>query len=287
MAAPFLKWAGGKGRAAAAISAAAPSSFATYHEPFVGGGAVFFALHGAGRVQQAVLNDSNSELMDTYLQVRDAADAVIASLELISAAYLDADGDGRAQIYYAIRASRPESPVARAARLIFLNKTCYNGLYRVNRGGGFNVPHGDYRRPRILDAEALRECAATLQRAVLCSEDFGESCTRAKPGDFVYLDPPYHPLSATSNFTGYTGDEFGKPEQERLHDAYLDLTCRGVAAVLSNSDHPYIRNLYDGCDLDIREVPMVRAINSVGSRRGAISELLISNVPLLESRRRD
>jgi DNA adenine methylase len=277
MATPFLKWAGGKARLAPAILAAAPAEFATYHEPFVGAGAVFFALNAAGRAHRAVLNDSNAELMEAFRQVRDDVEGVIASLELLAAAYLSCNREARAQVYYAIRAARPETASTRAARTIFLNKTCYNGLYRVNRKGEFNVPHGDYAKPPILDRALLHEAAGALRCADLRSDDFAEVCAAAQPGDFVYLDPPYHPLSATSNFTSYTDAAFGADEQRRLRDVFLDLTRRGIATLLSNSDHPFIRDLYEGQGFEMQSVLMGRAINSVGAKRAAIPELLISN----------
>lgn len=277
MATPFLKWAGGKGRLVPQIMAAAPESFATYHEPFLGAGAVFFGMASAGRITRARLNDSNRELMGAFIEVRDNLDGVVAALELLAAGYLGAGADARAEIYYAVRASCPTTSAARAARTLFLNKTCYNGLYRVNRKGEFNVPHGDYRRPPILDYRLLSEASAALQGAELGGDDFEAACGAAVRGDFVYLDPPYHPLSATSNFTSYTDGSFGEADQVRLRDCFVALAARGVAAVLSNSDHPFIRGLYEGHGLDIQTVTMNRAINSVGAKRAAISELLISN----------
>ena len=277
MATPFLKWAGGKGRLVPQILAAAPAEIATYHEPFVGAGAVFFGMAGAGRISRAVLNDSNRELMSAFRQVRDNLDGVVAALELLAAAYLAAGPEARAEMYYAVRAACPATDAARAARTIFLNKTCYNGLYRVNHKGQFNVPHGDYKRPPILDAHLLSDASAALQCAELRSDDFTTACAAARPGDFVYLDPPYHPLSATSNFTGYTDGAFGEAEQVRLRDCFVSLSERGVASVLSNSDHPFIHELYAGRDFEVQAVTMGRAINSVGSKRAPVSELLISN----------
>lgn len=277
MATPFLKWAGGKARLVPQIIAAAPAEIATYHEPFVGAGAVFFGMAAAGRIEHALLNDSNRELMSSFTQVRDNLGAVIASLELLAAAYLGAGPQARAEVYYAIRASSPATEAARAARTIFLNKTCYNGLYRVNRKGEFNVPHGDYKRPPILDCRLLAEASAALQCADLRSDDFETACAAAQPGDFVYLDPPYHPLSVTSNFTSYTDGAFGEAAQVRLRDSFAALAGRGVAAVLSNSDHPFIHELYAGRGFDVQAVRMSRAINSVGSKRAPVSELLISN----------
>lgn len=277
MATPFLKWAGGKSRLVPHIIAAAPQHIATYREPFVGAGAIFFALQASGRIERAVLNDSNRELMDTFRQVRDNLEGVVAALELLAAAYLGAGPASRGEIYYAVRASCPTTDAGRAARTIFLNKTCYNGLYRVNRKGEFNVPHGDYKRPPILDCRLLSQASAALQCTRLESEDFETACAAAQPGDFVYLDPPYHPLSATSSFTGYTHGAFSERDQVRLRDTLVSLTERGVAAALSNSDHPFIHDLYSGRGFDVQIVTMGRAINSVGAKRAPITELLIVN----------
>jgi DNA adenine methylase len=275
---PFLKWAGGKAKLAQRVVALAPEAFGRYHEPFVGAGAVFFALAEArGLQRRAALADANPELIACYRAVRDVPAELIARLQMLSDGYLGADETGRPAFYYEQRATVPDDPVQRAARFIFLNKTCYNGLYRVNSRGGFNVPHGRYTQPRILDAEGLRAAAAALAGADLCAGDFETACRAADPGDFVYLDPPYQPLSATSRFTSYTSGDFGPDEQVRLRDAFDDLTRRGVFAVLSNSDHPVVRDLYGGRGYECGLVEMSRAINSKGAGRAPISELLINN----------
>jgi DNA adenine methylase len=277
VAGPFLKWAGGKGRLAKRIVEAAPAGFVRFHEPFVGGGAVFFALQATGGVHSARLVDSNRELIECFGLVRDRTDDLIARLRQLSDAYLGLDHAARGEEYLARRADVPRDPVARAARLIFLNKTCYNGLYRVNAKGLFNVPHGRYAKPRILDEEALRASAASLGCAELVPEDFETACAHARPGDFVYLDPPYFPLSATSRFTDYTSGEFGAAQHERLRDTFEDLTRRGVAAMLSNSSVGFVEHLYGNRGYRIETVSMARAINSVGTKRAPIDELLIDN----------
>ena len=274
---PFLKWAGGKGKLAPLIAERAPERIARYHEPFLGGGAVFFALQERRLVREASLADRNADLMATYEAVRDDVEGVIAALGALSDEYLSLGHKERGLNYNTVRNQhRLRRPDRRAARLVFLNKTCYNGLYRVNSKGRFNVPHGRYVRPTILNEERLREASASLAKAELRAEDFAEACGRARPGDFVYLDPPYQPLSETSHFTSYTQDGFGVVEQERLRAVFDDLTARGVPALLSNSDHPFIRDLYEGYTLD--RVPMGRNINSKTTERSAISELLISNL---------
>jgi DNA adenine methylase len=273
---PFLKWAGGKGRLAPLIVERAPD-FRRYHEPFLGGGAVFFALRTAGKATAARLADGNAALIECYAAVRDEPAKLIDALGRLSDAYLSRDADGRAAFYYAQRARDPVDPVERAARLIFLNRTCFNGLYRLNASGRFNVPHGRYANPRILDEPGLRAASACLQGVELVAEDFESACAAAQPGDFVYLDPPYVPLSRTSSFTSYTSGDFGPAEQERLRDTFNDLTRRGVAAMLSNSEHPFVRELYEGRGYDLELVTMSRAINSVGTKRAPIPELVISN----------
>ncbi len=281
MAKPFLKWAGGKGKLAPLIIERAPKRIARYHEPFLGGGAVFFALQEAGLVGEASLADSNADLMATYTAVRDDVGGVIAALGELSEEYLSRESSQRGLYYYEVRNQRRlRRPDRKAARLLFLNKTCYNGLYRVNSKGHFNVPHGRYVRPTILDGERLREASASLAGAELRAEDFVDACARAQPGDFVYLDPPYQPLSATSAFTKYTGADFGFADQERLRDTFDDLTARGVPALLSNSSHPDIEELYREYGMD--RVPMGRAINSNGRGRAPIDELLVSNLSRVE-----
>jgi DNA adenine methylase len=178
-------------------------------------------------------------------------------------------------MYYEVRAQQPDSALGRATRLIFLNKTCFNGLYRVNRQGAFNVPHGRYARPRICAPEVVGGCADALRDARLSSVDFYEVCAAAVAGDLVYLDPPYQPISPTSSFTAYTDVSFGMADQVRLAHAVKEMTQRGVHVVLSNSAHPLLEELYRG--YNVRKVKMARAINSVGRGRAPIDELLITN----------
>lgn len=276
MATPFLKWAGGKGKLAPRLAELAPP-FVRYHEPFLGGGAVFYALEERGLVRSANLSDANALLIDTFRAVKDAVEEVIAALEPLALAFERATPEDRRQLYYAVREHRPVGEVATAAWLIFLNRTCYNGLFRVNGDGRFNVPYGRYARPRILDVARVRECSRALRCAQLDVGDFEEACERAEPGDFVYLDPPYHPLSATARFTSYTRDGFGREEQARLAACYERLTARGVAAALSNSAHEEVLRYYEGHGYDLALVPMPRAINSRGSGRTPIAELLVTN----------
>jgi DNA adenine methylase len=278
MSTPIVKWAGGKGKLVERIISRAPTHFHTYHEPFVGGGAVFFGLCREGRIRRAVLNDLNTDLIDTYRAVRDELDSVTEELGRLADEYLAAAHEDRAAVYYRVRAAKPANATARAAWLMFLNRTCYNGLYRVNRRSEFNVPHGDYVNPRILDKEGLSAASTCLQRAELTSVDFPVACRRAEAGDFVYLDPPYQPLTATANFTSYTSGNFGEADQLRLRDEFEALTLRGVAAILSNSSHQLISDSYEGRGYSLERVFMARAINSAAEGRAPIAELLISNM---------
>jgi DNA adenine methylase len=273
----FLKWAGGKAKLAPAILERAPADFRAYHEPFAGAASVFFAFHAAGRIHSGTLTDANPDLIECFTVVRDRVDDLLPALEPLERAYLPASHDDRASLYYSTRADTPCDPVRRAARLIFLNRTCYNGLYRVNRRGQFNVPHGRYARPRICDEPTLRAASAALQGIDLRTGDFAGACALVRPGDFVYLDPPYHPLSRTAHFTAYTQAPFAHPEQLRLRDTFDALTARGVHAILSNSDHEAVTSLYEGRAYTIDRVPMSRAINSKASGRAPIEELLVSN----------
>lgn len=269
-AAPFLKWAGGKGRLLPRILSCLPGRMRTYYEPFVGGGAVFFALAREGRFSRAVIGDRNTMLVEIYLAVRDRSGEVIALLSDHAAHATDPD------YYYAIRALDPATldPVRRAANLLFMNKTGFNGLFRVNRAGRFNVPFGRYANPRVLDEALLRAASRALQGVEIVEADFEEITARAGAGDAIYLDPPYLPLSKTSSFTAYGAASFGAAEHERLARAYRACLKRGVTAVLSNSWCPRTLALYDG--LACEQILVSRSINSVPGGRGRIPELLVT-----------
>ena len=264
---PFLKWAGGKRQLLAHIAALLPERIDTYFEPFLGGAAVFFRLAAEGRFRRAVLADANPELVICYQAIRADVDGVIRELGKFRN-----DRD----LYYRVRRRDPSklSPTARAARLIYLNRCGYNGLYRVNSSGQFNVPFGRYRRPIICDEGRLRAASAALQNADLRCDDFANTLKRVGRRDFVYLDPPYVPLSPTASFTAYAKRVFGAADQQRLADALRAMGTRKVPALLSNSDCGTTRELYRGFDR-IDRVPARRAINSVGERRGPVDELLV------------
>lgn len=263
---PFLKWAGGKGQLLPELLARLPGTFGAYHEPFVGGAALFFELRARGRLSRAVLSDANPVLVDTYTAIRDDVEGVIAAL---GAHRYDRDH------YYTVRAWDPATlPAAgRAARVIFLNKTCFNGLYRENSRGQFNVPFGRYANPRFCDGENLRAVSRALQGVEIRREEFGGVLDRAVAGDLVYFDPPYEPASATASFTAYHKGGFGRDQQQALRDVFATLAGRGVHVLLSNSDVPFIRDLYAGFRID--RVLAARSINSKADRREAVGEVLV------------
>lgn len=263
---PILKWAGGKRSLVPRILEELPERIDTYYEPFVGGAAVFLALAEEKRFVRAVISDKNKELVNLYTVVRDDLGKLLRKLEVLQHRTSEDD-------YYAIRADRPKDRISRAARLVYLNKTGYNGLYRVNSSGGFNVPYGRYKRPKIYDPERLAQATEALQEVTISVADFEESCAEAKKGDAVYLDPPYLPVSKTASFSAYHSEAFGLAEHERLAKLFGKLVKRGVCAVLSNSATPETRALYKPykpADVHVR-----RPINSVASRRGAVPELLV------------
>ncbi len=265
---PFLKWAGGKGRLLGQYEPFLPAAIDTYYEPFLGGGALFF--HLAGRMQRAVLGDINPELVNVYCCVRDQVEPLIRHL-------WDHQRRHNPSYYYEVRQRQAlRSPIERAARLIYLNKTCYNGLYRENSQGHFNVPVGNYKNPAICDPSLLRAASAALQIAELQTFSFEELRSRSlSPQDFVYFDPPYHPISPTSSFTGYSRYGFTSDDQIRLARVFATLSTRGQRVMLSNSDCEFIRQLYP--DFSLHPIQAARAINSRAGRRGKIGELLITS----------
>ncbi len=278
---PVLKWAGGKRQLLEPILSFVERSFPEriekYYEPFAGGAAVFFSLAGRQKFNHAKLTDMNADLIRVYIELRDNADAVIAELEKLAA--LELSKETYYQVREKVRAKRPGKDAARAARLIYLNRTGYNGLYRVNSSGEFNVPYGSYKNPRILDRPRLLAAAEALQDVELAVEDFESSCKKAKRGDFVYFDPPYVPVSKTASFAAYHSVAFTSAEHARLAETFARLTKRGVKTLLSNSDTPETRALYREFDRHTVIVHATRAINSNATRRGTVPELLVHSEP--------
>lgn len=267
---PFIKWAGGKTKLLPELAKRLPTSFNAYFEPFLGGGALFFNL----QPEQAFLSDQNYELILTYQTVRDSVQTLIKNLK---------QHKNESDYFYDVRGmDRHESfvrlnDINRASRFIYLNKTCFNGLYRVNSKGEFNTPFGKYTNPAICDVGTLTGCSNTLENTTLLSRHYLTIENDVIAGDFVYFDPPYQPTDA-GNFTSYTCDGFEGHDQVSLRDLCVRLSKKGVKFMLSNSDCPFITDLYQG--FNIERVQAGRSINSNGQGRGRVSELIIRNYGL-------
>ena len=268
VASPVIKWVGGKSKLLPELTARLPARFERYFEPFAGGAALFFRV----APERAVLADSNADLIALYTCLSRDVAAVIRKLEHHRAAHCEAH-------YYATRTQwndreLPWTTAERAATFIYLNKTCFNGLWRVNRAGAFNVPIGRYTDPPICVPEALRAASARLRRASLRCGDYREVVADARRGDFLYFDPPYDPVTPTANFTSYTAGAFGADEQRELAETARGLVARGCRVMLSNSDTPLIRSLYRG--FRIEQVKCARAINSNAAKRGDVDEVIMT-----------
>lgn len=268
---PIIKWAGGKRQLIDDIVPFIPSNASVYVEPFVGGGAVWLHL----QPKRAIINDYNGELINVYNVVRESSDELIALLEEHEAA-------DSSEHFYEVRAWDRDSSafsrlsnVERAARIIYLNKTCYNGMFRVNSAGQLNVPYGRYKHPNIVNEPGIKALEKYLQQDIdIRCGDYAACLVDLPKGAFVYLDPPYMPVSKTANFTGYTADGFDYAEQKRLRDECVKLRDKGIAFLESNSDTPAIRELYQ--DFTIRTVQVRRGICADSAKRGTANEVLIS-----------
>ena len=261
---PLLKWAGGKSNLLLQLQPLFPTAFRTYFEPSVGAGAVFFSLN---LKKLSFLSDANPELMNVYEVVRQDPQALMRVLDEWAMCYSE-------EFFYSLRAADPSCAIERAAQFIFLNKTCFNGLYRQNSQGKFNVPFGKKEKcPTLYDKKNMLKAAQLLSRATLWTKDFEEVMSLAKKGDFIYCDPPYEPLSKTSSFNAYQGRGFSQADQVRLKEACLKAQQRGVWVVVSNSSAPFIRELYG--DYPVHSVQAKRAINANAQQRGAIEEFAV------------
>jgi DNA adenine methylase len=277
---PFLKWAGGKTQLLDRLDKFIPLTFNRYFEPFLGGGAFFYHLTSVRNLRfVAYLSDMNQELINVYKVVKANVEELVDILKTYKKEYHQAPK----YFYHELRDKfdiKNSAPVVRAARFITLNKTCYNGLYRVNSRGKFNVPMGKYKSPIICDSMNLRNASLILRSidAHLYCEDYQKILSdKANEGDFVYLDPPYNPMTTTANFTGYTGAGFTKTDQECLAETFMKLDARGCKVLLSNSDTAYVRELYVDYVRNTFQVNVRRNINSIASKRKGHKELLISN----------
>lgn len=267
---PFLKWAGGKRQLVPELLRYVPESYGRYYEPFIGGGALLLTLQPG----QATISDRNSELINCYQIVKESVDDLIEHLQ---------QHRNEKTYFYKVRgwdreaAFADKTTVQRAARIIFLNKTCYNGLFRVNSKGQFNAPFGRYKNPTIADERVLRRVSAYLNQAnvTIRQADFATAVADAGHHDFVYFDPPYDPVSTTASFTGYDRNGFDRTEQQRLKSVVDELTARQCKVLLSNACTDFIQDLYQ--DYHCVRVSATRAINSNATKRGKVDEILVMN----------
>lgn len=292
---PFLKWAGGKRQLLNQFNDLYPPALKAgdiknYYEPFLGSGAVFFDIVQRYPIKNAFLFDVNDALVLTYQVLQAKVAALTETLFMHEQKYLALNSSQRLAYYYDQRASFNEQRetdyttddkgVARAAQLIFLNRTCYNGLFRVNAKGAFNTPAGDYLNPCICDAENLAAVAKLLDRAIIKKAGFKQALKNARPSSFIYLDPPYRPVSKTASFTAYSNSTFGDQQQKELAAQFRQLDKKGAAVMLSNSDAAdhFFDRLYKG--FAIKRVPAKRLINADAAKRGHVNEIVVTNYPL-------
>jgi len=290
---PFVKWAGGKGQLLETFKQYYPPTLREgrikrYIEPFVGGGAVLFEILKKYKIEEAFIFDVNEDLINTYIVIKNDVDKLVECLSGLAQQYMELNESSRKEMYYEIRDAynartyhnNPE--IERAAQFIFLNRTCFNGLYRVNRAGFFNVPFGDYKNPTICDAKNLYDVSSMLQRVQIFAGSYRESIEYVNQDSFVYFDPPYRPLNITSNFTSYSKSDFSDEDQVQLAHYFAELDKTGALLMLSNSDpkneNPddnFFDELYG--KFYIHRIKAKRAINSNGRGRGLISEILVTN----------
>ncbi len=290
--APFLRWAGGKRRLLTTITPSLPAAFDPtknrFFEPFVGGGAVMFELGDpTGRLyvpgNRLVINDANPDLIAAYTVIRDDVDSLIRRLRAMAKKTSKND-------FEIVKSSTPRTELDRATRFIYLNKTCFNGLWRVNSSGAFNVPYGKVTNPVVCDEPLLRACSARLQQSQIRLGSYVAAVNDAKPGDVVYLDPPYIPLSPSASFSKYAKDDFGKLDHYALAGVIRGLSERGVYVMMSNSDAPLTRQVFGGL-LELRGIEVTRSISAGSAARTKVGEVIginytppagpVSNLPQL------
>lgn len=272
---PFVKWAGGKRQLIPILNENLPKTFGTYFEPFLGGGALLFHMLIERNGQKCSISDLNSDLVLSYTTIRDRAESLINSLKNHEKNY---QKDSKSY-YYSIRESNPRSQIEKTSRLIFLNRTCFNGLYRVNSKGKFNVPLGKYTNPNIVNEDNLRSVSNILQssRVDIKCRDFEAILSDAKKDDLVYFDPPYQPVSDTANFTGYTNKDFTYDDLARLAELCMKLNSKGCRVLLSNSNSKEVTDMFSTKPWKINKIKANRSINSNSKKRTGHFELLIKN----------
>ncbi|MFA5828723.1 MAG: Dam family site-specific DNA-(adenine-N6)-methyltransferase [Candidatus Shapirobacteria bacterium] len=277
---PFIKWVGGKGKLIPELEKYLPKKFTRYYEPFVGGGALFFSLKQSRDISFASINDINRKLITAYKQIQQNPKELISLLGIMESNYKKLSFKEQEKDYYKKREIYNNDKLNKlntTAYLIFLNKTCFNGMYRENSKGQYNIPFGDQKNPTICDRENILAVSNALKNTEITDLAFEESVNKCKKGDFIYFDPPYCPLNATSNFTSYSKSSFGPEEQRKLRDIYVELANRGCFIMLSNSNAPLVLDLYKKYKKNIHEVYAARSINSKGNKRGKIKEVVITS----------
>ncbi|MDH5431443.1 MAG: DNA adenine methylase [Nitrosopumilus sp.] len=272
---PFVKWAGGKRQLIPILNENLPETFGTYFEPFLGGGALLFHMLTERQSQKCSISDLNSDLVLSYTTIRDRVEDLITSLKNHEKNY---QKDSKSY-YYSIRESNPRSQIEKTSRLIFLNRTCFNGLYRVNSKGKFNVPLGKYSNPNIVNEDNLRSVSHILQssKVSINCRDFEAVLRDAKKDDLVYFDPPYQPVSDTANFTSYTNKDFTYDDLSRLAELCMDLDSKGCRVLLSNSNSKEVADMFSAKPWKINKIQANRSINSNSKKRTGHYELLIRN----------
>ncbi|HEY5736044.1 MAG TPA: DNA adenine methylase [Nitrosopumilus sp.] len=272
---PFVKWAGGKRQLIPILNENLPETFGTYFEPFLGGGALLFHMLTERQGQKCSISDLNSDLVLSYTTIRDRPEALISSLKSHEKNY---QKDSKSY-YYSIRESNPRSQIEKTSRLIFLNRTCFNGLYRVNSKGKFNVPLGKYSNPNIVNEDNIRSVSSILQssKVSINCRDFEAVLRDAKKDDLVYFDPPYQPVSDTANFTSYTNKDFTYDDLSRLADLCMDLDSKGCKVLLSNSNSKEVADMFSTKPWTVNKIQANRSINSNSKKRTGHFELLIRN----------
>lgn len=275
---PFLKWVGGKTKLVPELVEMFPKKFDNYFEPFVGGGALFYEVIQKYNVGFSSINDINKKLIIAYKQIKQNPKELISFLKTIDDEYKKLSLEEQEKYFYSIRKKYNEEIIddkTTASYLIFLNKTCFNGMYRENSKGQYNIPFGDQKNPNICDKENILAVSKCLENTEITNYSFEESVEKCKKNDLVYFDPPYHPVNATSSFTGYSKSSFGEIEQKKLKEVFADLADRGCFVMLSNSHTPFIEELYKDFHINYRYA--ARSINSKGDKRGKIKEVVVTN----------
>lgn len=275
---PFIKWVGGKGKLIPELKKYFPKKITRYFEPFVGGGAVFYEIVQNNNLEFSGINDINQKLMTTYQQIKSKPNELISILEKLEKDYKRKTEEERKDFFYAVREKYNKDKLNDldiATYLVYLNKTCFNGMYRENSKGGYNVPFGDQKNPTICDKENLLAASECLKNTKITNLSFEESIKDCRKGDFIYFDPPYYPINGTSKFTSYSKDNFDQNEQIKLRDVFKQLSDKGCLVMLSNSNTEFIKNLYK--DFKINFIDAARSINSKGNGRGKIKEVVITN----------